>query len=77
LPKEQKTEAELLDLVRQHVERNHHGPLTGAQYIEIIQVLNDPAPNWRASHSGEAGGDRVPLEEADAELTSLYDLQGS
>jgi hypothetical protein len=75
LPKQQKTEAELLDLVRQHVERNRHGPLTGAQYIKIIHVLNDPARNWRASHSGEAGGDWVALEEADAELTSLYDLR--
>ena len=77
MPKEQKTEAELLDLARQHVERNHHGPLTGAQYIKIIHVLNDPGRNWRASPSGEAGGDWVALEEADAELTSLYDLRGS
>jgi hypothetical protein len=77
LPKEQKTEAELLDLVRQHVERNHRGPLTGAPSIKVIHVLNDPGRNWRVSHSGEAGGYGVALEEADAELTSLYDLRGS
>ena len=74
MAKQFKTERELLDLVRAHVERFHRGPLDGAQLIKIIHVANDPNRNWRVAHSGIAGGHSVALDEAEAELTELYDL---
>jgi hypothetical protein len=74
LAKQFKTEAQLLDLVRDHVLRFHRGPLDGAQLIKIIHVLNDPNRNWRVAHGGTAGGHSVALDEAEAELTELYDL---
>jgi hypothetical protein len=72
--KKSKTGPELLDLVRAHVERFHRGPLDGAQFIKIIHVANDPNRNWRVAHSGIAGGYAIALDEAEAELTELYDL---
>ena len=55
LAKQFRTETQLLDLVRAHVERFHRGPLLdGAQSIKIIQVANDPNRNWRIAYSGVA-----------------------
>jgi hypothetical protein len=74
LAKQFRTETQLLDLVRAHVERFHRGPLLdGAQFIKIIQVANDPNRNWRVAYSG-VEGHAVALDEAEAELTELYDL---
>jgi hypothetical protein len=74
MAKESKTKSELLDLVRAHVERFHRGPLDDAQFIKIIHVLNDPNRNWRVAYSGITGGNSIALDEAEAELTDLYDL---
>jgi hypothetical protein len=75
LAKQFRTETQLLDLVRAHVERFHRGPLLdGAQSIKIIQVANDPNRNWRIAYSGVAEDHAVALDEAEAELTELYDL---
>ena len=64
-----------LDLVRAHVERFHRGPLLdGAQFIRVIRVANDPNRNWRVAYSGVTEDHAVALDEAEAELTELYDL---
>jgi hypothetical protein len=75
LAKQFRTETQLLDLVRAHLERFHRGPLLGeAQPVKIIQVANDPNRNWRIAYSGMAEDHAVALDEAEAELTELYDL---
>jgi hypothetical protein len=75
LAKQLRTETQLLDLVWAHVERFHRGPLLdGAQFIRVIRVANDPNRNWRIAYSGVAEDHAVALDEAEAELTELYDL---
>ena len=75
MAKQFRTETQLLDLVRAHVERFHRGPLLdGAQFIRVIRVANDPNRNWRIAYSGVAEDHAVALDEAEAELTELYDL---
>jgi hypothetical protein len=74
MAKESKTELELLDLVRAHVERLDPGSLDSAQFIKITHVANDPNRNWRVAPSGEASRYTIALDEAEAELTDLYDL---
>jgi hypothetical protein len=75
LAKQLRTERQLLDLVRAHVERFHRGPLLdGAQFISVIRIANDPDRNWRIAYSGAAEDQAVALDEAEAELTELYDL---
>ena len=70
-----RTETQLLDLVRAHVERFHRGPLLdGAQFVRVIRVANDPNRNWRVAYSGVTEDRAVTLDEAEAELTELYDL---
>jgi hypothetical protein len=73
--KQFRTETQLLGLVRAHVERFHRGPLLdSAQFIRIIRVANDPNRNWRVAYGGAAEDHAVALDEAEAELTELYDL---
>ena len=75
MAKQFRTETQLLDLVRAQVERFHRGPLLdGAQFIRVIRVANDPNRNWRVAYSGVTEDHAVALDEADAELTELYDL---
>ena len=75
MAKQLKTETQLLDLVQVHVERFHRGPLLeGAQLIKIIRVANDPNRNWRVAYGGVTEDHAVALDEAEAELTELYDL---
>jgi hypothetical protein len=75
LAKQLRTETQLLDLVRAHVERFHRGPvLDGAQFIRVIGVANDPNRNWRVAYGGVTEDHAIALDEAEAELTELYDL---
>jgi hypothetical protein len=75
LAKQFRTETQLLDLVRAQVERFHRGPLLdGAQFTRVIRVANDPNRNWRVAYSGVTEEHAVALDEAEAELTELYDL---
>ncbi|WP_316215046.1 hypothetical protein [Bradyrhizobium sp. SZCCHNR2035] len=74
MPKEQKTLAELDDIVHKHIEQNHRGPLGGAQFLKIVPVEGNPDRTWRIAHGGQAGGFGVALDEAEAELVKLYDL---
>jgi hypothetical protein len=75
LAKQFRTETQLLDLVRAHLERFHRGPLLDeARPVKIIHVANDPNRNWRIAYGGVAEDHAVALDEAEAELTELYDL---
>jgi hypothetical protein len=75
LAKQLRTETQLLDLVRAHVERFHRGPLLdGAQFIRVIRVANDPNRNWRVAYGSVTEDHAIALDEAEAELTELYDL---
>jgi hypothetical protein len=75
LAKQFRTETQLLDLVRAHIERFHRGPLLdGAQFIKVIRVANDPNRNWRVAYGGVTEDYAVALDEAEAERTELYHL---
>jgi hypothetical protein len=75
LAKQFRTETQLLDLVRAHMERFHRGPLLdGAQFIKVIRVANDPNRNGRVAYGGVTEDHAVALDEAEAELTELYHL---
>jgi hypothetical protein len=76
--RENRTESELSDLARVHVEKYYRGPLCGAQFIKIVSIAPkmEDAANWCIAHSGQAGGLSVALDEAEAELTKKYSLLG-